>query len=297
MKAIKSGNSKFLIAIYLLFSKIYYNTPSFRGSTRLFRNLFKCLPLQIGSVKHLLGFEWYIHSRESLWTFLVSCEKMTTKQLLVELNGAKTFICIGANFGWYPLVSSSTNPAVNAFGFECNSSVRQIFRRNVNLNDYEISIIDFAISNHEGQLDLFLPKVGNDGMSTLFPIHGDSKGVNFVERVDCTTLDIYFESSMSDFGKTVLLMDIEGSEMRALLGASRFLTELKPVIICEVNPGMLDASGYDYLDLFSKLASLGYKAFWIDERGSLMEVKNPIDLPHTRVLPSGTGANYLFKKN
>jgi len=32
------------------------------------------------------------------------------------------------------------------------------------------------------------------------------------------------------------------------------------------------------------------------EIGSLTEVKEPKELPHTFVLPSGTGANYLFKK-
>ena len=59
---------------------------------------------------------------------------------------------------------------------------------------------------------------------------------------------------------------------------------------------MIAASGYGYTDLFAKLASAGYTAFWIDERGPLIEVKDPKELPHMLVLPSGTGANYLFKK-
>ena len=227
----------------------------------------------------------------------MSCEKLTTKNLIRELHNAETFICVGANFGWYPLVSASTNPALKVYGFECNSEVQNTFKRNVNLNNYQVTIADFAISDHEGKLNLYMPIVGNDGMSTLHPIHGVGNDVRFVEQVQCTTLDIYFKNKLPELGKTVILMDIEGSEMTALLGATNLLTEQNPVLICEINPTMIAASGHDYLDLFAKLASAGYKAFWIDERGPLTEVKDPMKLPHTLVLPSGTGANYLFSKS
>lgn len=270
--------------------------PYFKGSTRIFRSLFNFLPLYTGAAKSALGFSWQLHSRESLWTYLMSCEKLTTKNLIGELHDAETFICVGANFGWYPLVAASTNPALKVFGFECNSEVQNVFKRNVTLNDYQVTIADFAISDHEGKLNLYMPIVGNDGMSTLHPIHGVGSDVRFVEEVLCTTLDIYFRNKLPELRKTVILMDIEGSEMTALLGATKLLAELNPVLICEINPAMIAASGHNYLDLFANLASAGYRAYWIDERGPLTEVMEPNELPHTLVLPIGTGANYLFKK-
>ena len=296
MTTIFNPSPIFLKIVYPLISKVYYSMRYFKGSTRIFRALLNFLPLYTGPVKSTLGFNWYLHSRESLWTFLMSCEKLTTKYLISELHNAETFICVGANFGWYPLVSCSTNPALKVFGIECNSEVKNIFERNVNLNNYQVTIADFAISDHEGKLNLYMPKEGNDGMSTLHPTNGVGDNVRFVQEVRCTTLDIYFRNSLSELGKTVILMDIEGSEMTALLGATRLLTELNPVLICEINPTMIAASGHNYLALFAKLNSAGYKAFWIDERGPLSEVKDPKELPHTLVLPPGTGANYLFKK-
>jgi len=286
----------FLKIVYPLISKFYYSMPYFKGSTRIFRSLFNFLPLYTGTAKSALGFTWYLHSRESLWTYLMSCEKLTTKNLIRELHNAEAFICVGANFGWYPLVAASINPTLKVFGFECNSEVQNTFKRNVTLNNYQVTIADFAISDHEGKLNLYMPIVGNDGMSTLHPIHGVGSDVRFVEEVLCTTLDIYFRNSFSELGKTVILMDIEGSEMTALLGAAKLLAELNPVLICEINPAMIAASGHNYLDLFANLASAGYRAFWIDERGPLTEVLDPNELPHTLVLPIGTGANYLFKK-
>lgn len=279
-----------------MISKFYYSTPYFKGSTRIFRLLFNFLPLYTGPVKHTLGFKWYLHSRESLWTFLMSCEKLTTKSLINELRGTETFICVGANFGWYPLVSASINPTLKVFGFECNSEVQNIFRKNVTLNNFEITTSDLAIGNHEGVLNLYKPMAANDGMSTLYPIDGVESNVRFVQEVLCTTLDIYFKNILSELGRAVILMDIEGSEMIALLGATQLLTKLNPVLICEINPIMIAASGCNYLDLFAMLTSSGYKSYWIDERGPLVEVNHPKELPHTLVLPSGTGANYLFKR-
>ena len=287
----------FLKIVYPLISQCYYSLPYFKGSTKVFRSLFNFLLLYTGPAKSALGFIWYLHSRESLWTFLVSCEKFTTKKLIKELLNAETFICVGANFGWYPLVSASTNPSLKVFGFECNSEVLSKFERNVTLNNFQVTIGDFAISDHKGKLNLYMPILGNDGMSTLHPIHGAGSDVRLVEEVRCTTLDVYFGNMIEELGRTVILMDIEGSEMTALLGATTLLAELHPVLICEINPAMIAASGHNYLDLFAKLAFAGYSAFWIDERGPLTEVTDPRDLPHTLVLPTGTGANYIFTKS
>ena len=297
MRKLLSLRSVFLKVVYPFISNFYYFIPYFKGSTRVFRLLLNLLPLYFGPVKSHLGFNWYLHSRESLWTFLMSCEKVTTKNLLNELRDADTFISVGANFGWYPLLSASTNPELKVFGFECNSEVKDMFERNIDLNNFQITVSDFAISDHEGKLELYMPIVGNDGMSTVHPINEVGTEVRFVEEVPCTTLDIYFRNAFSELGKTVILMDIEGSEMTALLGATRLLAELNPVLICEINPKMIAASGHNYSDLFDKLGSAGYKAFWIDERGPLTEVKESTELPHISVLPIGTGANYLFKKS
>ena len=144
-------NKYFLTTVYPFISKLYYAMPYFKGSTRIFRSLFNFLPLFTGAAKSAFGFNWYVHSRESLWTFLVSCEKLTTKNLIRELDNAETFICVGANFGWYPLLAASTNPAIKVFGFECNSEVQNWFKRNVTLNNFQVKINEFAISDQKGK--------------------------------------------------------------------------------------------------------------------------------------------------
>ncbi len=291
----KVNKANFTSGLAKIMSYAFFKVPYVKGSSRVYRIIFNALPKKNTALKHLLGFKWLVSSSESLWTYIVSCEKYTTKVLLDELVPAKTFICVGANFGWYPLVAASFDPSINIVGFECNSKVRQVFSRNVELNSYDIRVSDFAISDSEGILSLYMPKISNDGMSTLFPKDKSVSEVDFVEKVKTTTLDIYFQNEMNNPGKIVILMDIEGSEMRALKGAINVFSEKKPVLIAEINPAMLLASGHDYLELFRYLSSLGYESFWIDERGKLVTVEDPISLPHLKLLPSGTGANYLFR--
>ena len=278
-----------------IMSYAFFKIPYFKGSIRIYRMFFNALPKEKIVLRHLLGFKWLIQSSESLWTYIVSCEKYTTKILLEELIAAKTFICVGANFGWYPLVAASFRTNIHIVGFECNSKVRDVFLRNVELNSYNIHVSDFAISDSEGILSLYKPKISNDGMSTLFPKDKSVTEVEFVEEVKTTTLDIYLKNEVKKPGKIVILMDIEGSEMRALKGAIKLFSKDKPVLIAEINPAMLLASGHDYLELFNYLSSLGYESFWIDERGKLVNVEDPNNLPHLKLLPTGTGANYLFR--
>jgi FkbM family methyltransferase len=291
----KSGSTLMRFLAQTL-SKFYWNFPHFKGEHLALRVIFRALPSYRGYLRHSLGFNWFVNNREELWTFIVSCEKHTTKILLKEIESSDTFISIGANFGWYPLVVSSRKMNVKVYGFECNSQVSEQFLENINFNNYEVISVKSAVSDFNGKLNLFKLKNANDGMSTLFPTDAYGGETEIVEFVESTTLDLHFKDKMGNLGNTLVLMDIEGSELKALIGAEEFFSEVNPVLICEINPILIQASGHSYLEVFNFLESKGYKSFWIDERGAMTQVKDPANLPHLEVLPDGTGANYLFKK-
>ena len=142
-----------------------------------------------------------------------------------------------------------------------------------------------------------MPMNGNEGMSTLFPVGGGLSRATVVEKVKVTCLDTYFNQKMQDFGRGLILMDIEGSEMNALVGAEIILRECKPSLILEINPEMLQASGSSATEILEFLRRLGYEINWIDERGRLELVGEDNVLPHLRILPPHSGANYLFTLN
>ena len=278
---------------YIFFAKLYFRS-NFRGSTRLLNLFFKILPFRPGSVTHPLGFSWEIDSRESLWTFVTSCEKYTTKIVSSQAPVINTFICIGANRGWYPLLVGQKNKSAMIIAFEPNSVTYRILERNVIANKNQSQLFSLAIGETESSANLFSYDESNDGMCTLYPTSSLGKSSSILEEVSIESLDHFLKGRYTDLGKSLILMDIEGSEMQALSGAKAFLEMNRPNVICEVNPILLTASGSNYQELFSFMHHLNYKAFWIDERQELRRLENLEVLPHVAILPYGTGANYLF---
>jgi FkbM family methyltransferase len=235
-----------------------------------------------------------ISSRDAFRTYIQSCEPYTTKLVLSNFQNLDSFICVGANRGWYPLLVGTNNSSTKIYAFECNSRIFDELAENVRENDLNIELAAFAIGEAVSRADLFMPLNGNEGMATLFPVGGARSNASMVESVSVTSLDAYFNQRVGDFGRGLILMDIEGSEMKALNGALGILQEYQPSIILEINPVMLEASGSSATEIFEFLRKLDYEINWIDERGRLEPVGMDNKPPHLRILPPGSGANYLF---
>jgi len=282
--------------LYFLLAKTFYRLGYFQGSSRLQLGISRYLPLRRGRVMHPLGFSWMINSRDALSTFLSSCEAFTTKLILSEALNLDTFICVGANRGWYPLVVGARNKNLRIAAFECNSLIYDELQENVAKNGNQSELYRFAIGDHVTKSDLFMPKNGNSGMSTLYPVGKQRSGASIIERVNVTTLDACLTDSFASFGRMLILMDIEGSEMTALKGAQKLLRDCSPSLILEINPELLDAAGSSASELLLFLREYNFEVYWIDERGHLVRVGKDNKLPHHSVLPPHSGANYLFVK-
>ena len=280
--------------VYHFVAKIFFACGYFPGSFRVHNFLINTLPLQLFRAKHPIGFTWLISSRDAFRTYISSCEPFTTKIILDNFKNVDTFVCVGANRGWYPLVVGSMSRDTKIFAFECNSKIFRELTENVAQNSLNIELSQLAVGEKISNAKLFMPHDGNEGMATLFPIGGEHSNASIIESVNVTTLDDYFFYNMKNFGKGLVLMDIEGSEMKALSGASKLLRELQPSLILEINPEMLQASGSSATQIFEFLRGLGYQIQWIDERGRLELVGLDNVPPHLEVLPNHTGANYLF---
>lgn len=288
--------TKLINGIYYFAAKIVFAMGYFRGSFGVQNFLVNYLPLQFCRVKHPIGFTLSISSRDAFRTYVSSCEPYTTKFIMRNFQDLDTFVCVGANRGWYPLLVGTNNRETKIFAFECNSKIFEELLENIKENNLKVESIPLAVGERVSRADLFMPLNGNDGMATLFPIGGEQSNASVVENVNVTSLDAYFSHQLRDFGTGLILMDIEGGEMKALTGAQRILQDCKPTLILEINPEMLQASGSSAIEIFEFLRNLGYEINWIDERGRLESVGPNNLLPHLDVLPPHSGANYLFTR-
>jgi FkbM family methyltransferase len=270
---------------YFYLAKFFFKIGYFRGSNRLHQIFVRILPINKGFFRHPIGFLWPIDSRSYLKTYISSCEPFTTKVLASRTDSISTFICVGANLGWYPLIVGSRNKDIALFAFEPNPEIYKRLEVNLKKNGIKCQISNEAISNFESSAPLYMPIGGNEGMSTLFPAEDETDTELVITQVLVNSIDNYFRDVRISNGEVFILMDCEGGELKALEGAKFFLETFRPTLILEVNPKLLEQSGSDYLDSFRTLQKMSYDIYWIDERQNLVLVLEDLVLPHINALP------------
>ena len=145
-------------------------------------------------------------------------------------KSADLIIDIGAYSGVYSLIGASGSSTSRIFAFEPNPTMRKVLVKNVELNGFanRISIEEFALSDRTGLSALTVG--GDTSMAMLHPISGtDAHPAHPEITVKMATLDDYnFEAN-----SVLMKVDIEGSEIAFLHGASRTIRTLKPTILME----------------------------------------------------------------
>jgi len=289
----KSGVPRMYQRILANISRFFYFL-NFRGSTRIFHIVFKLLPLKRITIKHPLGFFWVLDSRESLSTYLTSCEKFTTKVVSDLARDLHFVVCVGANRGWYPLLVSELRSHIEIHAYEPNSLTYSMLENNIELNHSKVTLHKIGIGSSNRVSEIFGYPDANDGMATLYPTNWFDTKFEKLERIEIRTLDSERVNWNVPEGLSLIQMDIEGGEYEALVGGRRFLEENSPVVICEINPVLLESAGKLPSELFEFMESLGYKIYWIDERGGLYSQFAKEPCRHIQFLPPGSGSNYIF---
>lgn len=188
------------------------------------------------------------------------------------LSPGKVFIDVGANFGVYTLVASKlVGEAGRVIAFEPTAESFAILRQNLALNHLaNVHAFQVALAETRGKAWLYhgWDPVGNSlGMDPL--CGGDG------EEVQKETLDNILEKNGVD-RVDVIKVDVEGAEELVLRGATRNLTEHRPVVIFEVNPGCAAHLGLSADGARDLLESLGYEFMVL---GDCAKSSNPESQP------------------
>jgi FkbM family methyltransferase len=151
---------------------------------------------------------------------------------------------VGANVGVYVFQFCSWSaPDGQVFAFEPNPTTVPVLRRHIDLNDLgdRVRIVPVAVGDKSDQETLYAAAA--DGMSRLGspnPLIGESASPISVTVV---TLDEYCEEHglVPDW----IFMDIEGFEIRALMGARRLIQQCasRLQIILEMHPNSWESAG------------------------------------------------------
>ena len=167
-------------------------------------------------------------------------------ELLKEVT---TFFDVGANLGYYSLVGKAINPLVKIIAFEPMPGPQNYFKKNLALNSFNDIVLEpLALSNNEGEMEFtsvinrkfahVKDQLTGDG-SLFDKKDGYAKLVKVQVKVDM--LDNYVKRN-NITSLELIKLDVEAHEDIVLSGAKNMLQNFKPIIICEVLKGKVEAN-------------------------------------------------------
>lgn len=193
-------------------------------------------------------------------------ERPVSEAIIDSLNGARCFVDVGTNLGWYTVLAAKSIGDGSVIGFEMDDLNVDLLKKNVVLNDCDnIEVHHAAVSDEPGTISY---QRASDTPSAVFSIassNDDEDGA--MVSVDAVTLDDFFggREQMPD----VIKIDVEGAETMVLNGMKGILSEVKPKLFVEIHPTKLPGYGSSYAEVAKILMDHGYEIFEIQEMRNL----------------------------
>jgi FkbM family methyltransferase len=179
---------------------------------------------------------------------------------------------VGANIGVYVLQFAHWSaPTGKVVAFEPNPAAQTVLRRHVSMNGLgsRVEIVGYAVGAQEGEASFF--SAGEDGMSRLGAPNRLIADKTQRSTVRVTTLDAY--TAATNVEPDWLLMDIEGFEIQALLGARELIRRRRGHlgIVVEMHPGVWDSAETTRQRARDVLADLGLRPVALGNQREPME--------------------------
>lgn len=168
---------------------------------------------------------------------------------------------LGAHIGYHTLIAAKlVGGGGKVFAFEPNKYFFNLLVKNAQINSLQnIIAVNKAILNKSGDYYLSLAK-GSD----LEYILTKQKISEQAIRLRTISLDDYF--GRKSIKINIIKMDIEGSEIKALIGMKKLLSRQKKLILfIEFWPKGLKRMGNNSLEFINLLKNLGFQINEIDE--------------------------------
>lgn len=186
-------------------------------------------------------------------------EKQVLDSLPKILNGVKIFVDIGASLGQYTFFVNQTMQNGHIIAVEADPIRFEELKNNclkwATLSTNKLSVYHAAICDNDGKVGFFTTYSNISG--GLFTHNIRPQAVEWQEiLVDSFKLDTLLEDCAPDLVK----VDVEGSELRVLRGATRILEEGKARFLIELH-SFVDPDGQDKpQDVLNFMESFGYRA-------------------------------------
>lgn len=246
---------------------------SIRFATRIWPLPFgKGVPAHLGAFATkigILGSEWY-QFQPGLWMEL-NARDLIQQTILLEgiwdpaltgliestLRADDVFVDVGAHVGYFTLLAGRrVGPEGAVLSIEPNPVALGHLRQNVDRSGLRnVQVAHTACGDSCDPVRLYLHTESNSSMASL---SADNATSGAAVDVPCTTLDkLCKERGLSCV--SLVKIDVEGAELSVLRGMERILREMRPVIVLEMEPQLLEGFGTSPDSLLAFLVAHDYR--------------------------------------
>ena len=167
---------------------------------------------------------------------LGSVEPEVQDALAELLRPGDVFYDVGANIGYFTLIGARlVGPSGRVVAVEPQPEARQRLEHNVAINGFDnVTAIEAAVADEEGESELVVSHEGILEWAAL-----ETSPTTDVPKINVrvTTLD----ALRADLPPpTVVKLDVEGAEIRAVRGMRELLRSDRPAVVCEVHLALDD---------------------------------------------------------
>lgn len=196
-----------------------------------------------------------LDSALGLSLFRYGLSEPTAAAIRANLKPGDTFIDGGANIGLMTLVGArAVGPTGQVLAVEPTDSLVRLLADNLDLNHVTwVQVIGTALAEDDRETVLHVFDGDAAGSSSLSRLEG-----SVAQAVRTATLDGLVDRA------DLVKLDLEGAEVRALNGATRLLSEIRPKFIVEVEADHLRRHGNSAAELWDVFADAGYRAHGLD---------------------------------
>lgn len=189
----------------------------------------------------------------------------------VKKRSPQVFACVGAATGGYASIASYyMGEDTKIYLFEPIPEYVKVIE-NIFAGDSRVCIVDKAVSNRSGKLELFATVKPNetsiahsftmDKQQTMFSHEYTNESETLTHVVETVVLDEFFDETVVD----LMLIDIEGAEVLAIEGMEQLIAQRKTTFFLEVHEPYINAiraDGMEYINMVFK--KNGYKIYWCE---------------------------------
>ena len=167
----------------------------------------------------------------------------------------------GANIGLFTvLAAASVGPQGRVIACEPSPTTMGLLRANIARNGFDwVESHELALAAEPGRLSMQVFDPGS-GFSSFAPADADSA---HEVQVEVGTLDELAEEVLERL--TLVKLDVEGAELRALGGAKRIIEHGRADFIVELEPEHLERQGGSIAEVQELFEGAGYVGYSVDE--------------------------------